>query len=43
MSAKWGMAGGEAVVKIVPGACHGYIMFPREMEGSGAGGGHEGC
>lgn len=36
MSAKWLMGGGEAVVKIVPGAPHGYIMFPRSMKGSGA-------
>ena len=36
MSSKWLMAGAEAVVKIVPGACHGYIMFPRETKGSGA-------
>nr|KMM67005.1 hypothetical protein CPAG_03341 [Coccidioides posadasii RMSCC 3488] len=28
MSAKWQMAGGEAIVKIVPGAPHGYIMCP---------------
>ena len=36
MSSKWMMAGAETVVKIVPGACHGYIMFPRDMKGSGA-------
>jgi acetyl esterase/lipase len=36
MASKWRMAGGEAVVKIVPGACHGYIMFPRGMKGSGS-------
>jgi hypothetical protein len=36
MSVKWLMAGGEAVVKIIPGAPHGYIMFPRSMKGSGA-------
>ena len=35
MSTKWVMAGGEAVVKIVPGAPHGYIMFPRGTKGSG--------
>lgn len=29
MSTKWMMAGGEAVVKIVPGGAHGYIMFPE--------------
>lgn len=31
MSAKWMMAGGEAVVKIYPGAPHGFIMFPPNM------------
>ena len=36
MSAKWLMAGAEAVVKIIPGAPHGYIMFPRDVKGSGA-------
>ena len=36
MSVKWPMGGGEAVVKIVPGAPHGYIMFPRSMKDSGA-------
>lgn len=36
MNTKWLMAGGEAVVKIIPGAPHGYIMFPRTMKGSGA-------
>lgn len=36
MSTKWLMAGGEAVIKIIPGAPHGYIMFPRGMKGSGA-------
>ena len=30
MSTRWMMAGGEAVVKIYPGAPHGYIMFPPE-------------
>ena len=39
MSTKWLMAGGKAVVKIVPGAPHGYIMFPRSLKESGA---HEG-
>jgi acetyl esterase/lipase len=29
MSAKWMMAGGEAVVRIVPGGAHGFIMFPE--------------
>jgi acetyl esterase/lipase len=36
MSTKWLMAGGEAVVKIIPGAPHGYIMFPRDVKGSGS-------
>ena len=36
MSVKWLAAGGEAVVKIVPGVPHGYIMYPKEMEGSGS-------
>lgn len=36
MSAKWLMAGGDAVVKIIPGAPHGYIGFPREVRGSGS-------
>ena len=33
MSAKWRMAGAEAVVKIIPGVPHGFIMFPRDMRG----------
>ena len=40
MSARWFIAGAETVVKIIPGGCHGYIMFPRDMAGSGA---KEGC
>jgi acetyl esterase/lipase len=36
MASKWGMSGGETLVKIVPGAPHGYIMFPTTMKGSGA-------
>lgn len=31
MSAKWMAAGGEAVVKILPGAPHAYIGFPDEV------------
>jgi acetyl esterase/lipase len=27
MGTKWLMAGGEAVVKIYPGACHGFLKF----------------
>jgi acetyl esterase/lipase len=34
MSTKWLMAGAEASVKILPGAPHGYIMYPRELGGS---------
>ncbi len=36
MSVKWMAAGGEASVKIVPGAPHGFIMYPRSMKGSGS-------
>ncbi len=31
MSTKWMASGGEAVVKILPGAPHGYIGFPPEV------------
>jgi acetyl esterase/lipase len=31
MGAKWMAAGGEAQVKIIPGALHGYINFPPKM------------
>ncbi|WYZ45908.1 hypothetical protein EsH8_IX_000133 [Colletotrichum jinshuiense] len=31
MSAKWQMAGAQAVVKIFPGATHGFIAFPPEQ------------
>ncbi|GJC78501.1 esterase [Colletotrichum liriopes] len=31
MSAKWQMAGGQAVVKIFPGATHGFIAFPPDQ------------
>lgn len=30
MSAKWQMHGGEAVVKIFPGAPHGFTLFPHD-------------
>jgi hypothetical protein len=30
MSAKWQAVGGEAVVKIVPGAPHGFTLFGTE-------------
>jgi acetyl esterase/lipase len=33
MSAKWKATGGETVVKIVPGVPHGFIMFPRDLDG----------
>ena len=36
MSARWMVAGGETVLEIVPGAPHGYIMFPAAVRGSGA-------
>jgi acetyl esterase/lipase len=28
MSSKWSIAGGEAIVKIYPGATHGFTVFP---------------
>ncbi|KAH7146930.1 Alpha/Beta hydrolase protein [Dactylonectria estremocensis] len=28
---KWLAAGGESVLKIIPGAPHGYILFPRNL------------
>ncbi|KAH6701997.1 Alpha/Beta hydrolase protein [Leptodontidium sp. MPI-SDFR-AT-0119] len=28
MSVKWMMFGGEAIVKVFPGGCHGFISFP---------------
>lgn len=31
MGTKWQMAGGEAVVKIYPGAPHGFIAFPADQ------------
>jgi len=36
LSAKWLIAGGETVLTIVPGAPHGYTMFPRNLKGTGA-------
>ncbi|KAL2426635.1 hypothetical protein ABEF95_011058 [Exophiala dermatitidis] len=36
MSTKWLMAGGQAIVKIIPGAPHGFIFFPRHVKGSGS-------
>ena len=35
MSSKWLMAGGDAIVKIFPGAPHGYIMFPLDTKDGG--------
>jgi acetyl esterase/lipase len=32
MATKWMMAGGDTIVKIVPGGCHGYLMFPRTAD-----------
>ncbi|KAK2742317.1 hypothetical protein FQN57_005405 [Myotisia sp. PD_48] len=31
MTVKWQMVGGEALAKIVPGAAHGFTMFPAGM------------
>ena len=31
MGTKWLMGGGEAIVKIYPGAPHGFIAFPASM------------
>nr|POE78478.1 ab hydrolase superfamily protein b1a11.02 [Quercus suber] len=28
MSAKWSMSGAESVLKVYPGAPHGFILFP---------------
>lgn len=36
MSVKWMAAAGEAIVKIVPGAPHGFIAFPKAAKGSGS-------
>ena len=38
MSTKWMMAGGEAVVKIIPGGAHGFIMFPEDSHPAPAAG-----
>lgn len=36
MGAKWEMSGGEAVVKVYPGAPHAFIAFPGHLlEGAG--------
>lgn len=36
MATKWMMSGAEAMVKVYPGACHGFSLFPPEVsEGSG--------
>ena len=31
MATKWMVSGGEAIIKIYPGACHGFIGFPPQM------------
>ncbi|KAH7147117.1 Alpha/Beta hydrolase protein [Dactylonectria estremocensis] len=36
MNSKWLAAGGESLLSIIPGAPHGYILFPRTLDGSGA-------
>lgn len=35
MAAKWGMAGGEAVLKVYEGAPHGFFLFPIEAAKEG--------
>lgn len=35
MSVKWMVAAGEAVVKIYPGAPHGFTLFPRDQSEAG--------
>lgn len=30
MSSRWQMAGGKAIVKIFPGAPHGYTLYPQD-------------
>jgi len=38
MSAKWQMAGAEAVLRVYEGAPHGFISFPRQhLEAAGQG------
>uniref|UniRef100_A0A8H7N0L2 Alpha/beta hydrolase fold-3 domain-containing protein n=1 Tax=Bionectria ochroleuca TaxID=29856 RepID=A0A8H7N0L2_BIOOC len=36
MNSRWLAAGGESVLSIIPGVPHGYILFPRNLAGSGA-------
>lgn len=31
MCSKWMMAGGSAVLRVVPGAAHGFTMFPPDV------------
>ncbi|KAG0652327.1 Carboxylesterase [Hyphodiscus hymeniophilus] len=31
MAIKWMVSGGEAIIKIYPGACHGFIGFPPDQ------------
>ena len=35
MAAKWGMSGGDQVLKIYPGACHGFIGFVGVLDEAG--------
>lgn len=35
MAAKWGMAGGETVLKVYEGAPHGFFLFPIEAAKEG--------
>ena len=34
MATRWQLAGGEALLKLYPGAPHGFILTPPEMSGS---------
>ena len=31
MATKWMITGGDAIIKIYPGACHGFTMFSRDL------------
>lgn len=35
MSVKWMIHGGEAIVKVYPGACHGFIGFGAALKEAG--------
>ena len=36
MSSKWSMAGGQTIVRIVPGGAHGFTMFPENSHPAAA-------